>query len=599
MEENRMDMLLRDITIADLATLFRESPTASPVPYLFDAEAKVRARRWAEINGIWDRLAAALETPLPPAVRWSVGESFSRTGERGPSERQVGLWRAALRDAVLALWLDHPAADLDRLQDILWTFTEMATWVLPAHRGRVIDLGAADTAADLAEAVHLFGPRLAPDVVAQVRKAVAARVFEPLGDFARADFWWTARHNWNHVCNGSIVRAALYLLDDAAQLAALVHAPLQRMTYGLDGFTDDGGCVEGPGYWEYGFGHFVRAADALAFRTGGAINLLDDEKVARICRYPVAAHIAGPFRATFGDANHGYLAAETPLRINRFHSVPELYALCETHPDGTLRLRALHELALYRGERAPAPDGRDAWLPDMGLVKLRSRPGTDQVTVVAIAGNNGVNHSHNDVGSFIVHRRGHILLTDPGAPVYRRETFSGDRYAITLCSALGHSVPVINGVLQPAGAASAGTLTVDGLNAEAGPKVARLDLTRAYPPGTVASFVRTLTVDPGRHTLTLVDTFVFDAPPATLVEAFVTFEPVTVTDEAGAVVIGTGDAAARLEAAGVPGRFAVTPLPETARETRDGQTLKRITFEPKTLASTMALSFRLVPFEAP
>ena len=42
---------------------------------------------------------------------------------------------------------------------------------------------------------------------------------------------------------------------------------------------------------------------------------------------------------------------------------------------------------------------------------------------MCLAGNNGVPHNHNDIGSFIVHRGDALWLTDPAGPAYSRKTF--------------------------------------------------------------------------------------------------------------------------------------------------------------------------------
>ena len=42
----------------------------------------------------------------------------------------------------------------------------------------------------------------------------------------------------------------------------------------LKGFTPDGYCGEGTGYWNYGFGHYVFLAEEIRLATGGQIDLL-------------------------------------------------------------------------------------------------------------------------------------------------------------------------------------------------------------------------------------------------------------------------------------------------------------------------------------
>jgi len=499
-----------------------------------------------------------------------------------------------LTRAATALWLGHPKADLDYLQDLLWAYCDAHTWVAAAHEGRAIDLGSAGLGATLAEILHVLGDRLEQEVAERVAAEIDRRIFQRFFDYTHPDGWRTARNNWNHVCNGEIVRAALYMIEDTAALACLVHTAVQNMTYALDGFTDDGGCREGPSYWAYGFGHFLTAAHALYMKTGGELNLLADPKIERICRYPLAVHIAGPLRATFADSHHGYIPAQIALIINQFYDMPQLYELCARHPDRTLRLSDWHELALYAGQKATGrPDHRDYLLPELAQVKLRGRPGKDQMTLVAKAGDNGVPHNHNDIGSFIVHKRNRLVLVDPGAPQYTRKTFSPRRYEIVFCNALGHSVPVINGRLQPVGRRYRGTLTAENLNAD-GEKRAVIDMTRAYPRGTVKRLIRTFTLDPEANRLTIEDAYTFSKPPRSLVEAFVTFENVRVARDHRSVLIGPARSGARLKSLDTPGAFRTVRLVEESKEGRTGQVITRITFTPDRLKKEMRLRFEVI-----
>jgi len=329
--------------------------------------------------------------------------------------------------------------------------------------------------------------------------------------------------NWNHVCNGEVIRTALYQINEPHILAHFTHAAIQNLTYALDGFTNDGGCEEGPGYWNYGFGHFLYVAYALYLKTDGELNLMNDEKIRKICEYPLAANISGHLMSTFADSSHGYVPARIAMIINEFFDIPELYALCQRHADGSLCLSGLHELAMYKGQKSSGKSQKnDYLLPDLGQVKLRGASCEKQMTVMAIAGNNGVPHNHNDIGSFIVHKEDEIFLVDPGAPLYTRKTFSAQRYEIVFCNSIGHSVPLIDGKQQSPSSQYYGTLEVENLNG-IGNKKAIIDMTHAYPVDTVKSLIRKFTLDSDANRLTLEDTYKFDETPRSLEEAFITF----------------------------------------------------------------------------
>ena len=597
-----MDMLLRDVTIDELAGIYARHKDRSPAPYLTDPEAVARARRLAKKNGFWDDIGRNLDpTRDIPVVKRSAFRNYQRVGDRRlPQARDAERLQELLR-AAHALWLDHPRANVDYLQDLLWAYCDSFTWVRAAHEGRSIDLGSGKLATAFSEILHVLGDRLEEEVKARLSAEIDRRIFRNFWNYRHLDSWKTARMNWNHVCNGAVIRTALYMIEDPRILAHMTHAAIQNMTYAVDGFTDDGGCEEGPGYWGFGFGHYLYAAYALYLKTNGELNLMQDEKIERICRYPLAARISGRFCSTFADAGHGYIPARVAMVINEFLDLPELYDLCALRPDRTLNLERqmpdhgfCHDLAIYRGQKARGkPDNRDYILPDLGQVKLRGKPGKAQMTLMALAGNNGVPHNHNDIGSFIVHREGKLWLVDPGGPVYTRKTFSPQRYDIVFCSSRGHSVPVINDRHQEPGSQYYGTLAVENANGT-GEKRAVIDMTHAYPLGTVKKLVRTFTLDADANRLALEDAYTFARRPRSLEEAFITFERARVAKDGRSVQIGPRRGGLLLREVDTPGKFDAARLVEESKEGRSGQVITRITFVPEKLDREMRLRFEMV-----
>ena len=258
-------MLLRDVAMSDLAEIYERNAGRSPAPYLKDAAAIARARELAKKNGVWDDLNAHLDPSRDiPVLKRSAYRNYQRVGDRILPQTAAGNRRRELERATMALWLSHPNADVDYLQDLLWAYCDDHTWVMAAHEGRAIDLGSAALGAAFAEILHILGDQLEAEVVQRVSQKIEERIFEPFWNYKHLDFWKTARMNWNHVCNGEIIRTALYQIQDPTALAHMTHAAIINLTYALDGFTDDGGCEEGPGYWEYGFwAFFVRCPRAL------------------------------------------------------------------------------------------------------------------------------------------------------------------------------------------------------------------------------------------------------------------------------------------------------------------------------------------------
>ncbi len=589
-----MDMLLRHLTVDELAHLLASHENASPAPHLLDKAARAGAAQAARRNGLWQELDSSFDPGADiPVVKRSAFRNYRRCGDRTLHQGKMSARRHQLDLAALALWLDHPKAELDYLQDLLWAYCDEHTWVMAAHEGRSVDLGAAMLAADLAEILHVLGDRLEDEVADRVREEIEERILQAVWSPDHLDFWQTCRMNWNHVCNGEIVRAALYLERDPRRLAHLIHTPIQNMTYALDGFANDGGCLEGPGYWAYGFGHFLKTALAVWRRTGGELNLASHPFVEAISRYPLSIYIDPPLRACYSDGEHGYLPALPVLTINQFMTLPELYALCPRHEDNTLKLTGWHELALGCDVTVAEPlPKRDALLPDLGLVMARSKPGSGQVTLQVLAGHNGVPHNHLDVGTFVLHRGDDVWVVDPGAPLYRQKTFGPDRYEIVYCNCLGHSVPMIDGQGQGIGANFRAGLVVRGLDGD-GTKTITLDLTQAYPNHLTQQLIRTFRLDPDSHRVELTDSFAFGRVPTSVEEAFVTFAETEVVDDGLAVRIGPAGEGVTIRAVATPGSFSTQSLEEACREDarHPEHILTRITFSPAELAESLKLTF--------
>ena len=577
-------MIFQTITIQNLQDLLEPHMQRPLWPGITDVAVKERAREYAHQSGLWDRLTKTLASDGSlPALRFSEYQNYPRTGSREPHQSSLVRFADATDMAALAIWLDHPQATVDRLQDLMWEWCG-SDWTMPSHKGLHIELFGTRVGRMLCEYDWLFADRLDEMLRQRVRDEVMRRMLDVALDWRRGDWWNTGENNWNLVCNTDLVQMALYLVHDSKALATFVHTICRRLDYALAYFPADGGCPEGPGYWEYGFLHFLNLAVALRQRTGGKVDLMADEHVRAICRAPLAMQLRGPLLATFADAGNGYLAAETALKVEHLTGSPNLFRCVEPLAGGMLRMDNIRALSLFTGQRYDATiDRTDYYLPALAYAKFNG----EKDTVLAVAaGNNGVSHNHNDIGSFIFLVGESAVLVDPGAPVYNAKTFSPNRYEMLFCRSRGHSVPLINGHEQSPGKEFVGTMQVSGLN-ESVEKAVRIDMTLAYADPTLQELSRELRLS--GDVLRLTDTYRFSALPSQLEEAFMTFEPAMVADDGKSVVIGR-DVRVRLEAGGA-GTFAIQTYPPEAHEGQDRRPVSRIVFTPAQLATGLVLAF--------
>ncbi len=565
-----------------LADLLARGP--GPFADLLAPARQARARAEATDRGMRAAVAAELATLHVPHLTRSAFRAYVRVGDRTPSDRALHDHARKMELAVMAHWLGDPCLDL--IQDLMWEECERTWWYAAAHEYvQPIDLWVAMRVERLAFYLALLGDELEVEVRDRVVAEIRRRALVPYLDPGYSHVWWRrCDMNWNAVCNGGVVIAALAVESDASLRAAIVARALTDLPCFLDGFAADGGCSEGSNYWRYGLDWWTRAACALADASGGAIDLMADGRMPAICRYPLAVNVTPGEDLTFADNGGGFMKPALAVRINRFHAVPELFGLCRP-TDGRVELKDLDDLLLC-GDRAqpPFPAGGDVLLPDLGVVRIRAGAWTIGVK----GGHNAEHHNHNDLGGLIVQRGAEVCIADPGAPFYTADTFGPKRYDSFFTSSRGHSVPVIDGCFQKPGREFRSTIVANGLDS-GGMRTVTVDFAAAYGLAQLTRLVRTITVPAGGGPVGIADEFAFASKAGALTEVFISLLPCAIAD--GGVRIGD----AVLRAVDTPGCFTVTELPEEDARTWRKIRITRIAFTPQrpVIAGTLRFSLDL------
>lgn len=475
-----------------------------------------------------------------PALPYSRFKLFYETGDRFQYEdSEVGYFprRGRLSAFGVQAWLYGREEDLHELEDIIWAICDEYTWSLPAHVERdaftsrlendayMVDLFAAETAQTLAEICFLMGDRIAPIVRLRVERLLNERVFDRV---LKQDFgWMTATHNWAAVCGGSVGMAAIDAIEDDDHLAAVLDRVLPAMDSFLAGFAEDGSCLEGIGYWKYGFSYFVAFAELLERRTAGKINLFDDPRVEKIAAFQQKIYFPGGRTVCFSDGSNRarWFPGLTFFLSRRFEQVTLLPAsTCELSyaADHCHRWSTIWRNLIWSDHTAAENmEYRTCQLPAAQWFIGHSPTGAG---VAAKGGHNAEPHNHNDVGSFQYYLNGEEMLSDLGSGEYTRQYFSEERYSHFACGSQGHSVPMIDGCTQREGAeAMAADFEMD----EAG---LRMDMASAYGLKCLTSLQRALRFDEASGTAELTDSFVLDEEKHDVCERFITYGKVTVEE---------------------------------------------------------------------
>ncbi|MEI8309467.1 MAG: heparinase II/III family protein [Verrucomicrobiota bacterium] len=425
--------------------------------------------------------AEALRGKLPAVLPASGFIDFMRSGDRRTYEAAYFSRRRSLAIHVLSECFSPGAGNLEAALDVAWAICEETTWALPAHVARrapddplpdanrqTLDIFACETAAVLAETRHLLRAGfdlLSPVIAERIEGEILRRIIEPFEQ--RDDFWWlSGENNWSPWCVSATLLAASHVIREPERLAGIIGKCMAALDRFIARYPDDGCCDEGAMYWAASPGALLVALEALYGLSGGKINIYDEPKIVAMARYIGHIHVGGGYCFNYSDCppRLGNIAA----RVYRFgerigdKSLEDLALLAmrgwkrDGEPDSTLGIgasggggncgalmQALRQLFWVPADAAPkaSPVALGHWYPEMEVMVARSSAETAPPMVLGVkGGTNGVNHNHNDVGSFVIHSSGSPVVVDVGNGAYTRQTFGSERYSMWWNASRGHNV---------------------------------------------------------------------------------------------------------------------------------------------------------------
>ncbi len=438
--------------------------------------------------------ADSLLKAKPAACTDELYLEFSENGNRTHYERPYRQLTETLEKLVARERAKRDGTYVPKIAEFLEAISALKSWTLPAHDGSLtsfrgtphIDLGAARLGLAFANALAVAGDRLPPETRQKAKDELERRIFAPYLATARGQskpsghWWFRTENNWNAVCHSCVVRAALaYYPEGSAERAEIVKAAVEAVPSFMKGFTDDGYCSEGAGYWNYGYGHFLEMG--LALRAA-----------------PEKVDLFGMFPKSKTVAKYGFeykLAPKTSPRFADGGGSPSdryLEMCSSVWPD----------LALDLGPRSRFPDAQ-VWI-------CRPAAGKKGVTLGFKGGHNNEFHNHNDVGSYNIALGDEIVTGDPGGEVYTKRTFSSSRYESKVLNSYAHPVPRVDGTLQGTGRKFAGKVLKEELSD--GRDVVEIDLSGAYECDKLVSLVRTFVYDRANASVIVTDRVKFSSP---------------------------------------------------------------------------------------
>jgi hypothetical protein len=443
----------------------------------------------AEDRAVWDgvdeetrrywiqRGERYLHYDWPPLTSEMYAE-YQRTGRRGGFELPYHTRRQVMSTLVLAEGFENRGRFLPSLAEGLSLICKEPTWVLPAHRDSLrdaapdepIDIFAAETGNALAWVLYVFQnalPAAAPEVVQRVRSEVRRRIIEPY--LSRTDFWWMGFdggdvNNWTTWCTSNCLGTILLEEPDPDRRLQGVKKACDSLSRFLERQGDDGGCDEGPMYWNFAGACLFDCLEMLYEGSGGAFDLFDLPLIQNIATYICKVHVDELFFVNFADSppevpvdaalmyRFGKRIGDRRMQALGAH----LYRLMEGYdPEKTIRLKmyralaALPDDAALRSFAGDLTHPEDVYLERIQVMVARQYglPGRGLV-LAAKGGHNDEGHNHNDVGNVVVYMNGQPVLIDVGMAEYSRKSFSHERYDMWTVQSAYHNVPLPNDAMQ-------------------------------------------------------------------------------------------------------------------------------------------------------
>jgi hypothetical protein len=410
------------------------------------------------------------------------------------------------------------------------------SWTFPAEdlkntnyegTNYTIGLSSSAYANDMAQVLYLLRSKLNKQMQQQITEELYKKIYRPTlnalkNNNANGEFTWLG-NSGNHVCAtlDGVIGSALAVIRDKKERAAFV-AIGERYSYNyLVGYTNDGYCSEGIGYYSYGFGHYLQLREAIWQATGGKIDLLKRPKIDKIVAFAPGMEIINGVYAAIGDCEQ-YIKpyAEVMYYLNQNYNmdIKEYNNLLASDiaqvsignvmyffPNSTTVAKPLATVKVEQGVRH--------YFKDVGVLTVRPDANSGfRMGATFKGGNNAEHHNHNDIGSFTIAIGNELIMGDAGLAVYTPKYFGTERYKLFKTAAsYGHDVPLIAGVQQSTGKQAQAKITSTEFNADKDVMV--MDISSGYEVPSLKKLVRTFTYNRTVNgSIQVQDSYAFDSP---------------------------------------------------------------------------------------
>ena len=483
---------------------------------------------------------------------------FKTNGNRTRYEQWTFGKRRQLAALVLAEKVEGKGRFMPDIVNGIMSTLEETWWGIPAHystkvmrpEDQNVDLFNAETAGLIAWTRHALQQQIdsfSSLLSQRIDSEIERRMLIPA---LNTNYWWKkASMNWNPwICSNWLACVKFCEHDSVRRDKALTQIA-SAMNAFADGYPDDGGCDEGPTYWDRAAASLYECASMMPNSQSLPASFLSSLK--KMAAYCYATYISDGYCLSFADS-HGNRLVQQPnvmypfalyvddsvmRRFAKYIAVEKgfledaarLYDQSGNYPTLGRELVFLSHLDEFLEEKAEEPHPADTWLHSLQIMTARR----GQMFLGMKGGHNDESHNQNDVGSFVVYHNGKPILVDPGVGEYTSKTFSKERYTIWTMQSAYHNLPQVSGFDQHEGRKYAAH------DVKYSKGMLSLDLRDCYPSDAgIKKWNRTVAINK-KGVVTITDDYLLEKVVSPVREMFVSAVCPVLDEQKGVISLGS------------------------------------------------------------
>lgn len=302
-----------------------------------------------------------------------------------------------------------------------------------------------------------------------IKESILKKGIEPSFD-SQYNWFLTATHNWNQVCNAGMVFGGLAIMEDYPEIAKqVIDRAMETIHLPMEDYEPDGAYPEGYGYWNYGTSFNVLLSSVLDKTVPGLFDYTNHPgylKTGTFLKFMVGVTGAS---YNWGDAGGGGSLSPAMFWFAQKNDDPTLLWVEKQYLDR-------NDYSRFTGNRIlPAIMiwGKNIQMEDITEPKAKQYVGQGKMPLMisrtswtnpdAIylgfkGGSPSVNHGHMDIGSFVMEADGVRWAIDMGSQSYESLESLGmsifgtsqdaERWTILRLNNYIHNTLTVNGELQ-------------------------------------------------------------------------------------------------------------------------------------------------------